>query len=121
MLLSSFFPEGIPFLSQTVLLGTLSSNSLIFARGVLVSHVASTLCLNVMPTSMLINDFLYVCVLLSYSFVLITTTMFGEREISSETIIPGPLLARQSFYTSLFIILLSFIIKFENTKKIFAY
>jgi hypothetical protein len=60
--------------------------------GVLWSCVASTLCLNGMPISMLINDFIYVCMILTCSFMLITTTLF-EKERLCQTMIPDPFFA----------------------------
>jgi hypothetical protein len=69
--------------------------------------------------SMLINDLLFVCMLLSF---LCAYYHHHIRESSSETMINGPLLViRQTFYASLLVILFSILIKFKNTKNIFSY
>jgi hypothetical protein len=48
--------------------------------GVLGSCVPSTLCLYMMHISMIINNTVFVCILLNCCLKFITTTIFGERE-----------------------------------------
>jgi hypothetical protein len=74
--------------SNTLLVLKYNLRKFFLAIGILGSCVPSTLCLNVMTMYMLINGFVYVCMLLNCCLCLITTTMF-TREWSSETMIPG--------------------------------
>jgi hypothetical protein len=77
----------------------------------------STLCLDVMLISMLINDFVFICMLLIYmSFEALSPPPWCVREIKYNYEPRSTFSNKKIFYTSFFAILFSIIIKFKDTK-----